>query len=136
MIDLCILRFYAETGGKNATIVTAMGLAREREVGTLEQVMVTPIRPLWLLAGKMTPFVAIGFFDVLLLLARNAGRVLSRDAILERLRRESREPFDRSIDVHISRIRAVIEDDPKKPRRLRTVRGVGYQFARLPEDGS
>jgi ABC-2 type transport system permease protein len=51
------------------TIVTAMGLAREREVGTLEQVMVTPIHPLWLLAGKMTPFVAIGFFDVLLLLA-------------------------------------------------------------------
>ncbi len=51
------------------TIVTAMGLAREREVGTLEQVMVTPIDPLWLLAGKMTPFVAIGSFDVLLLLA-------------------------------------------------------------------
>ncbi len=51
------------------TIVTAVGLAREREVGTLEQVMVTPIRPLWLLAGKMTPFVAIGFFDVMLLLA-------------------------------------------------------------------
>ena len=51
------------------TIVTAMGLAREREVGTLEQVMVTPIHPLWLLAGKMTPFVVIGLFDVLLLLA-------------------------------------------------------------------
>ena len=51
------------------TIVTAMGLSREREVGTLEQVMVTPIHPLWLLAGKMTPFVFIGFFDVLLLLA-------------------------------------------------------------------
>jgi ABC-2 type transport system permease protein len=51
------------------TIVTAMGLAREREVGTLEQVMVTPIHPLWVLAGKMTPFVVIGLFDVLLLLA-------------------------------------------------------------------
>jgi ABC-2 type transport system permease protein len=48
------------------TIVTAMGLSREREVGTLEQVMVTPIRPLWLLAAKMTPFVFIGLFDVLL----------------------------------------------------------------------
>ncbi len=50
------------------TIVTAMGLSREREVGTLEQVLVTPIRPLWLLAGKMTPFLFIGLFDVLLVL--------------------------------------------------------------------
>lgn len=50
------------------TIVTAMGLSREREVGTLEQVLVTPIRPLWLLAAKMTPFVFIGLFDVLLVL--------------------------------------------------------------------
>jgi ABC-2 type transport system permease protein len=50
------------------TIVTAMGLAREREVGTLEQVLVTPIEPLVLLAGKMTPFVFIGLFDVLLVL--------------------------------------------------------------------
>jgi len=49
------------------TIVTAMGLSREREQGTLEQVAVTPIRPTWLLAGKITPFVFIGFFDVLLL---------------------------------------------------------------------
>jgi ABC-2 type transport system permease protein len=51
------------------TIVTAMGLSREREQGTLEQVAVTPIRPAWLLGGKMTPFVFIGFFDVLLLVA-------------------------------------------------------------------
>ena len=50
------------------TIVTAMGLAREREMGTLEQVLVTPVRPFVLLAGKMTPFVAIGLFDVLLAL--------------------------------------------------------------------
>jgi ABC-2 type transport system permease protein len=48
------------------TIVTAMGLSREREVGTLEQVLVTPVKPFVLLAGKMTPFVVIGLFDVLL----------------------------------------------------------------------
>ena len=48
------------------TIVTAMGLAREREMGTLEQVLVTPIRPVWLLLGKMLPYVGIGFLDVLL----------------------------------------------------------------------
>ena len=50
------------------TLVTAMGLAREREMGTLEQVLVTPIRPLFLLVGKMTPFLVIGCFDVLLVL--------------------------------------------------------------------
>ncbi|HVN76859.1 MAG TPA: response regulator transcription factor [Thermoanaerobaculaceae bacterium] len=73
-------------------------------------------------------------FDILLLLARHPGRVLSRDAILDRLRGREQTAFDRSIDVHVSRIRAAIEDDPRRPRRLRTVRGVGYQFARLPED--
>ncbi len=50
------------------TLVTAMGLAREREMGTLEQVMVTPIRPLWLLLGKLLPYLVIGCFDVLLLI--------------------------------------------------------------------
>jgi len=54
------------------TIVTAMGLSREREQGTLEQVLVTPIRPLWLLAGKMVPFFCIGLFDVLLVLTAGA----------------------------------------------------------------
>ncbi len=51
------------------TIVTAMGLSREREMGTLEQVLVTPVRPLFLLVGKMIPFLIIGFLDVLLVLA-------------------------------------------------------------------
>jgi ABC-2 type transport system permease protein len=50
------------------TLVTAMGLSREREMGTLEQVLVTPIRPVHLLVGKMTPFLVIGCFDVLLVL--------------------------------------------------------------------
>jgi ABC-2 type transport system permease protein len=49
------------------TLVTAMGLAREREMGTLEQVMVTPIKPLWLLLGKLLPYLIVGCFDVLLL---------------------------------------------------------------------
>jgi len=51
------------------TLVTAMGLARERESGTLEQVLVTPIRPIWLLVGKLLPFLVIGLVDVGLLLA-------------------------------------------------------------------
>lgn len=49
---------------------------------------------------------------------------------MDLVRGEDLEAFDRSIDVHVSRIRAVIEDDPKQPRRLLTVRGAGYVFAR------
>lgn len=72
-------------------------------------------------------------FALLLELARNAGRVLSRDILMDRLRNERLEAFDRSIDVHISRIRAAIEDNPKKPRRVITVRGAGYVFARAQD---
>jgi len=69
-------------------------------------------------------------FDLLVLLARSAGRVLSRDQIMDGLKGEALEAFDRSIDVHVSRIRAAIEDDPRHPQRLLTVRGSGYVFAR------
>jgi two-component system phosphate regulon response regulator OmpR len=73
-------------------------------------------------------------FDLLVVLARAAGRVLSRDQIMDALKGHALEAFDRSIDVHVSRIRAVIEDDPREPRRLLTVRGAGYVFARR-QDG-
>src|SRR5206468_3941319 len=69
-------------------------------------------------------------FDLLHTLAANAGRVLSRDALMGKLKGENLEAFDRSLDVHISRIRAAIEDDPKHPRRILTVRGAGYVFAK------
>ncbi len=69
-------------------------------------------------------------FDILAALAENAGRVMSREALMSRVRGEALEAFDRSIDVHVSRIRAAIEDDPKRPRRVLTVRGAGYVFAR------
>ncbi|MFO1226607.1 response regulator [Roseateles sp.] len=69
-------------------------------------------------------------FDLLVVLARSPGRVLSRDQIMDALKGHPLEAFDRSIDVHISRIRAVIEDDPKNPRRVLTVRGAGYVFAK------
>ena len=72
-------------------------------------------------------------FSMLLALAQHAGRVLSRDAIMELMKNERLEAFDRSIDVHISRIRAAIEDDPKKPRRVITVRGSGYVFAKAQD---
>ncbi len=69
-------------------------------------------------------------FDLLVALARHAGRVLSRDRLLDLVRGEEAAAFDRSIDVHVSRIRAAIEDDPGHPRRLITVRGAGYMMAR------
>ncbi len=69
-------------------------------------------------------------YELLVALAENAGRVLSRDALMDLVSGKAREAFDRSIDVHVSRIRAAIEDDPKKPRRLITVRGAGYVFAK------
>ena len=69
-------------------------------------------------------------FDLLLVMAERAGRVLSRDQIMDQLKGHPLEAFDRSIDVHISRIRAAIEDDPKTPKRILTVRGVGYVFAK------
>ncbi len=67
-------------------------------------------------------------FDVLHVLASNAGRVMSRERLMDHLRGDSLEAFDRSIDVHVSRIRAAIEDDPHHPRRIITVRGAGYVF--------
>ena len=69
-------------------------------------------------------------FDLLAAMAERAGRVLTRDQIMEAVRGRELEAFDRSIDVHMGRIRAAIEQDAKNPRRILTVRGVGYVFAR------
>lgn len=69
-------------------------------------------------------------FDLLVALAERAGRVLTRDQIMEAVRGRELDAFDRSIDVHMGRIRAAIEVDAKNPRRILTVRGVGYVFAR------
>jgi len=69
-------------------------------------------------------------FELLAALARVAGRVLSRERLLDLLKGEDYETFDRSIDVHISKLRAKLEDDPKEPRYIKTVRGVGYVLIR------
>ena len=69
-------------------------------------------------------------FDLLVTLAERAGRVLTRDQIMEAVRGRELEAFDRSIDVHMGRIRNAIELDAKEPKRILTVRGVGYVFAK------
>ena len=72
-------------------------------------------------------------FDLLVAMAERAGRVLTRDQIMEAVRGRELEAFDRSIDVHMGRIRAAIEADAKNPKRILTVRGVGYVFAKQQE---
>jgi DNA-binding response OmpR family regulator len=72
-------------------------------------------------------------FGILLAMARRAGHVMTREALMDIMRNEPLEAFDRSIDVHISRIRAAIEDDHRKPRRVITVRGAGYVFAKAQD---
>lgn len=80
------------------------------------------------LDGELVPLTAHQY-GLLALLADNPGRVLSRDELSQGVRGEDVLPWDRSIDVHISRIRQLIEPDPKRPERILTVRGMGYVFA-------
>ena len=68
-------------------------------------------------------------FALLEALARRAGRVLSREQLMELARGTAEEAFDRSVDVHVSRLRQKLGDDPKRPRLLKTVRGAGYVLA-------
>lgn len=72
-------------------------------------------------------------FDLLVAMAERAGRVLSREQLMDAVKGELPDAFDRSIDVHIGRLRAAIEDDVKQPRRIVTVRGAGYVFARVQD---
>jgi two-component system OmpR family response regulator/two-component system phosphate regulon response regulator OmpR len=67
-------------------------------------------------------------FELLSVFADNPNRVLSRDQIMDQLSGHDRDPFDRSIDVRVTRLRHKIEENPGEPRFIRTVWGVGYQF--------
>ncbi len=68
-------------------------------------------------------------FSLLEALARRAGRILTRDQLMELARGNAEDAFDRSIDVHVSRLRQKLGDDPKHPRLIKTVRGSGYVLA-------
>jgi len=67
-------------------------------------------------------------FALLRALAEQAGRVLSRERLLDLARGNAEEAFDRSIDVRISRLRQKLGDDPRSPRLLKTIRGYGYML--------
>ncbi len=83
------------------------------------------------LSGEVLDLTPIEF-DILGILIGAAGRVLSRDQLLDKVAGRDYEVFDRSIDMHISSLRRKLGDDPKKPRFIKTVRAVGYLF--LDED--
>jgi two-component system phosphate regulon response regulator OmpR len=72
-------------------------------------------------------------FDLLRVLVEHPHQVLSRDRLLTLTRNREREPFDRSIDIRIARLRSKVEDDPERPRAIRTVRGAGYMY--VPTEG-
>ncbi len=72
-------------------------------------------------------------FSLLYALASRAGRILSREQLIEMAGGSAEETFDRSVDVHVSRLRHKLGDDPKRPRLLKTVRGAGYVLAGEPE---
>jgi len=85
--------------------------------------------------GQEIPLTSMEF-NLLTLFARNRGRVLNRDQILEGAHDRSWDPFDRSIDIRISRIRRKIESNPQKPVVIRTVRGIGYIYDGEPRTGT
>ncbi len=102
------------------------GPSREAvRVGTLE---VDPAARRVTLAGREIALTGYEF-ALLLALARRAGRVLSREQLMELARGSAEDAFDRSIDVHVSRLRQKLGDDPKHPRLIKTVRGAGYVLA-------
>jgi two-component system phosphate regulon response regulator OmpR len=78
--------------------------------------------------GDEIPITAMEF-DLLKAFAEHPNRVLTRDQLLDMAHNRGWEPFDRSIDIRIARIRRKVEDDPSKPQVIKTVRGAGYIFA-------
>jgi two-component system phosphate regulon response regulator OmpR len=75
-----------------------------------------------------------GEFDMLVVLVRSAGRVMSRDALMDLTRGRDRDPFDRTVDSQIARLRRKIETSPSAPRLIKSVRGVGYVFVGRVDD--
>jgi DNA-binding response OmpR family regulator len=80
------------------------------------------------LRGEVLPLTTYEF-ALLRALAERAGRVLAREELLTLVHGSAEEAFDRSIDVHVSRLRHKLGDDPRRPRLLKTIRGVGYMLA-------
>ena len=107
----------------------AMRSAKPDEALRFGRLIIQPQQRMVLLDGEERTLTSHQF-DLLSALAENAGRVMSRDSLMNAVRGHDLDAFDRSIDVHISRIRAAIEDNPKSPKRVLTLRSAGYLFVR------
>ena len=103
------------------------------ETWSFGRLTVDPERRSATMGGEVLPLTTAEF-DLLELLIRGRGRVLSRGHILDGVRGESWDALDRSIDVLVSRLRSKLGDDPKRPRWVRTVRGAGYAFVGTERD--
>jgi DNA-binding response OmpR family regulator len=90
-------------------------------------IVVDPLAMTATVAGRLVTLTTFEF-TLLLVLAERAGHVLGRELLLELVHGSADEAFDRSIDVHVSRLRHKLGDDPRNPQRLKTVRGVGYML--------
>ena len=111
-----------------AVVRRARGQAGPRaEVITVDDLLLDPGTHTATLAGRDLSLTGYEF-ALLAALARRAGRVLAREQLMELARGNAEEAFDRSVDVHISRIRQKLGDDPRRPRRIKTIRGVGYKY--------
>jgi DNA-binding response OmpR family regulator len=112
-----VLRRRGDSASSSAKVIRFGSLEIDRDARTVS------------VAGQPSDLTSYQF-DLLVALAERAGRVLTRDQIMEAVRGREIDAFDRSIDVHMGRIRAAIETDVKNPKRILTVRGVGYVFAK------
>lgn len=100
----------------------------ERSAVRVGGLLVDPASMRATLDGRELPLTAYEF-ALLEALARRAGRVLSREQLMELAKGSAEESFDRSVDVHVSRLRQKLGEDPKRPRLIKTVRGAGYVLA-------
>lgn len=117
---------------RRSKVTLAQGESREPEV-VVGELRIDPEARRAVLSGQALPLTAVEF-DLLMSLARAAGRVRSREQLLNEVADRNFDVFDRSIDVHISSLRKKLGDDPKSPRFIITVRSAGYML-RQPEPG-
>lgn len=110
---------------RGATRATRVRDSHEISIGSL--VIDSEKHKLFDEAGAEIPLTSMEY-DLLQVFAENPNRVLSRDQLLDLSHSQNSDPFDRSIDVRIARLRRKIEKDPSKPQILKTVRGAGYMF--------
>ena len=119
-IKAVLRRARASTGGEAPAT-----MGREVQMGTCR--LNLDSRKLYRADGSEMPLTAMEF-DLLATFAAHPGRVLSRDQLLDLAHNKEIEPFDRPIDIRITRIRRKIEADPAKPQAIKTVRGAGYVY--------